>query len=197
MATLFWVSTTSANSTFRAARRRLSTARQSSVFGTFRPASNRPRTAAFVKAGVWALPTASVLQLPRVQRTTTLGARRPFACVLRVHRHNRKSVVDLPGYLRITHDFALATETPDLFRVNVTIENISGALIEDVRYTRTFDWDVEPDTYQDIVTVQGTGSTGTLLNSTNNGFNNSGPVRLPVHNRRRPGQHRSARLRPL
>lgn len=86
------------------------------------------------------------------------------------------SVVDLAsGGLRITHAFAPSTKTADLYEVDVTITNTSLATINDLRYTRTFDWDVEPDTFNEVVTIAGTGTTTTLLASSNNGFERSDP----------------------
>ena len=86
------------------------------------------------------------------------------------------SVADLSsGELQVTHSFALASETDDLFAVSVSIENTSGADIADLRYTRTFDWDIEPDTFDELVTHSGTQTTTSLLASIGNGFVNSDP----------------------
>ena len=60
------------------------------------------------------------------------------------------------GELEVTHFFAPSTETPDLYEVKVSITNTSGVDIADLRYTRTFDWDVEPDTFDEVVTISGT-----------------------------------------
>lgn len=86
------------------------------------------------------------------------------------------SVVELTsGELRITHHFAPAAETSDLYRVTVTIENISGVDIADLRYTRTFDWDVEPTTFDEFVTHAGVATTPSVLSAINNGFVDSNP----------------------
>lgn len=86
------------------------------------------------------------------------------------------SVVDMGGgALRVTHAFAPSSKTANLYEVDVTIVNTSGADITDLRYTRTFDWDVEPDTFNEVVTIVGTGTTTTLLASSNNGFEWSDP----------------------
>ncbi|TYO89898.1 hypothetical protein [Oceanicella actignis] len=82
---------------------------------------------------------------------------------------------DTTSLLRITHAFGPAAETSDLYRVNVTIENISGAAIDDLRYTRTFDWDIEPDPFNEVVTHAGVASTTTVLLAVDNGFVNSDP----------------------
>jgi type IV pilus assembly protein PilY1 len=59
--------------------------------------------------------------------------------------------------------------------VDVTIENTSGGTVQDVRYTRTMDWDVEPTAFSEFVTIQGTASTSTLLYSSDNGFLSADP----------------------
>lgn len=82
---------------------------------------------------------------------------------------------DTTSLLRITHAFGPAAETSDLYRVSVTIENISGAAIDDLRYTRTFDWDIEPDTYNEVVTHAGVASTPSVLLAVDNGFVDSDP----------------------
>ncbi|MCB1363902.1 MAG: hypothetical protein KDK02_07260 [Rhodobacteraceae bacterium] len=86
------------------------------------------------------------------------------------------TVTDLnSGGLRVTHAFAPSAATSSLYEVKVTITNTSAAAISDVRYTRTFDWDVEPNTYEDVVTIRGTATTSTLLYSGNDGFVDSDP----------------------
>tara|TARA_R110002020_G_scaffold130508_1_gene292026 strand:+ start:445 stop:1446 length:1002 start_codon:yes stop_codon:yes gene_type:complete len=85
------------------------------------------------------------------------------------------SVVEMGTSLRVTHSFGPAAETPNLYRVNVSIENISGVDINDLRYTRTFDWDIEPETFSELVTHAGVETTTALLYSNDNGFNNSNP----------------------
>jgi len=85
------------------------------------------------------------------------------------------SVVEMGTSLRITHTFAPATETPNLYQVNVSIENISGVDITDLRYTRTFDWDIEPDTFNELVTHAGVEATTSLLYSNDDGFADSDP----------------------
>lgn len=79
------------------------------------------------------------------------------------------------GELEVTHVFAPSSETDNLYEVKVSITNTSGADITDLRYTRTFDWDVEPDTFDEVVTISGTGTTSTLLSVVNNGFVDSDP----------------------
>lgn len=86
------------------------------------------------------------------------------------------SVVTVNGTgLRVTHSFAPAAETSNLYRVAVRIENTGATDIADLRYTRTFDWDVEPTAFSEYVTHKGTATTSALLASVNNGFVNSDP----------------------
>ncbi|WP_207099750.1 VPLPA-CTERM sorting domain-containing protein [Paracoccus shandongensis] len=87
------------------------------------------------------------------------------------------ATVDGTG-LRVTHTFTPAAETANLYRVSVKIENTGATDIADLRYTRTFDWDVEPTSFNEYVTHVGTGTTSTLLYSNNNGFENSNPFAL-------------------
>lgn len=90
-----------------------------------------------------------------------------------------KSVVtagDGSKMVRVTHDFAPAAETRNLYRVVVTIENIGTAAISDLRYTRTFDWDVEPTQFNEYVTIQGAAAATNLAAFSNNGFETSDPL---------------------
>lgn len=86
------------------------------------------------------------------------------------------SIVTLDGSdLRITHAYAPATETPNLYRVSVKIENTGATDIADLRYTRTFDWDVDPTPFSEYVTIQGVASTPSVLYANDDGFSNSDP----------------------
>lgn len=81
------------------------------------------------------------------------------------------SVVSVAGgALEVTHAYAPAAETPNLYRVTVTIKNTSGADIANLLYRRTFDWDVEPDTFDEFVTIGGTAGATAVLAAVNNGF---------------------------
>lgn len=85
------------------------------------------------------------------------------------------SVVDMGTSLRVTHAFAPTPETDDLYRVTVTIENISGAIIDDLRYRRVMDWDVEPTPFFEFVTIGGTAVATAVLFASNNGFESADP----------------------
>lgn len=86
------------------------------------------------------------------------------------------SVTTMGGLLQITHDFALAEETDNLFRVAVTIENISGSDIANLLYRRTFDWDTSPTPFNEFVTIGGTGDASAVLAANDNGFCSSNPL---------------------
>jgi type IV pilus assembly protein PilY1 len=86
------------------------------------------------------------------------------------------SVTSMGGLLQITHNFALAAETNDLYRVAVTIENISGADIASLLYRRTFDWDSSPTPFSEFVTIGGTAGASAVLAANDNGFCSSNPL---------------------
>jgi hypothetical protein len=86
--------------------------------------------------------------------------------------------------VRVTHEFSPASETENLYRVVVTIENIDSAAIEDLRYRRTFDWDVEPTAFDEFVTIQGTAAAADILKVTDNGIQTSDPLQPATKNER-------------
>jgi len=90
------------------------------------------------------------------------------------------SVVEVPDssaspVLRVTHDYHPSPDTPLLYEVTVTVENISGADMNSVLYRRVMDWDVGPTYFNEYVTIQGTGTTTKLIKSGNNGFETAEP----------------------
>ncbi|MGV8951339.1 MAG: VPLPA-CTERM sorting domain-containing protein [Cypionkella sp.] len=70
----------------------------------------------------------------------------------------------------VTHSFALATETPDLYRVHVTIANTGATDVASVTYRRSMDWDASPTPFNEYVTIAGTATTTLLAHSSNDGF---------------------------
>ncbi len=76
----------------------------------------------------------------------------------------------------VTHSFALAAETDDLYRVKVTIENKGTSGVTDVTYRRTMDWDTSPTPFNEYVTIQGTTTTTLLNRSSDNGFSSANPL---------------------
>jgi hypothetical protein len=85
------------------------------------------------------------------------------------------SVVTVGTTFRVTHDFR-PSATPNLYEAEVTIENISGADLTDVRYTRQMDWDTEPTTFSEYVTIQGTAAAANVLYADDNGFQIPDPL---------------------
>ncbi len=51
--------------------------------------------------------------------------------------------LNVAGDLHVTHTFA-ASATPNLYAVDITIKNNGNTDVADLRYTRMFDWNVEP-----------------------------------------------------
>jgi hypothetical protein len=86
-----------------------------------------------------------------------------------------QSVVSVGGQLKVTHSFALATETNNLYKVTVKIENTSGVDLSDLVYRRTFDWDTSPTPFNEYVTIGGTAGAANVTKATDNGFANSNP----------------------
>ncbi len=86
------------------------------------------------------------------------------------------------GELQVTHDFALSAESDNLYRVTVSIANTSGAMIEDLRYTRVMDWDVEPTTFSEYSTIAGTAAATAVLYANDDGFESANPFasRTPI-----------------
>ncbi|MEW9798704.1 PEP-CTERM sorting domain-containing protein [Alteromonas sp. CYL-A6] len=77
--------------------------------------------------------------------------------------------------MQITHAFALAAETDNLFRVLVTIENTSNTDIANLLYRRTFDWDTSPTPFDEYVTIGGTAAATAITAATDDGFCSSNP----------------------
>ena len=87
-----------------------------------------------------------------------------------------KDSLDKP-VLEVTHRFGPAANVPGaLFQALVTMTNISGNTLTDVRYNRTMDWDIHPTEFRERVTIKGTQTSAAsvnkpkVLNSGNNGF---------------------------
>jgi hypothetical protein len=92
------------------------------------------------------------------------------------------SVVTAGTTFRVTHDFR-PSATPNLFECEVTIENISGSDLTDVRYTRQMDWDAEPTPFSEFVTIQGTAAASAVLYADDNAFQSPDPLasRSPIN----------------
>jgi hypothetical protein len=91
------------------------------------------------------------------------------------------SMVEMAGIsgltVRQTYGASLAA---DVFQVQVTITNNSGAAVNDLVYRRAMDWDVPPTEFAEYVTHSGVASNlvsngGNVLYAGNNGFATSDP----------------------
>ncbi|NCC34066.1 MAG: hypothetical protein EOM24_18950, partial [Chloroflexia bacterium] len=86
-----------------------------------------------------------------------------------------ESVVRVGSTMRVTHSFFPSPLTPNLYQVDVTVQNISTAPI-DLLYRRVMDWDIQPNTFNEYVTIQGFGKTANLIATTNDGFASANPL---------------------
>ena len=91
---------------------------------------------------------------------------------------NAVSTVLLDNGLEVTHTYSSAAGG-SLFKVEVTLENTTGATMTDIRYERILDWDVPPDHFSDDFTtvfVPGVAPEGDVLHTSLNPFH----VPLPM-----------------
>ena len=66
----------------------------------------------------------------------------------------------------MTHAYSPST-SPNLYRVDVTIENISGGNVQ-LRYRRAMDWDVPPTAFNELVTLITGGATNVIFSNVMN-----------------------------
>ncbi|BDZ53560.1 hypothetical protein [Agromyces marinus] len=85
---------------------------------------------------------------------------------------------DAPVF-RVTHEYVPSSATPNLYQVNVTIENLSGAPIATVQYRRVMDWDIEPTAFSEFVTID-RGSASALFYTSDDGFASPNPLSGPA-----------------
>jgi hypothetical protein len=83
--------------------------------------------------------------------------------------------IEGPTSVRVTHEFKPAPETSNLYEVTVSIENLSGGAISDLRYRRVMDWDVPPTPFNEFVTIDGAAPPELLFSNTN-GFATANPL---------------------
>lgn len=83
------------------------------------------------------------------------------------------SVVRIGSELEVTHVYA-PSSTPNLYRVDVTITNLTGATLgtgdRPIRYERAMDWDIGPTEFDELVTIQGSAGAANVIGTNNNGF---------------------------
>ncbi len=89
-----------------------------------------------------------------------------------------ESTVEVGSVLRVTHAYLPSAATPFLYEVRVSITNISGAPIGDLRYRRVVDWDVSPTSFDEYVTID-SGSAVDLAFTSDNHFASANPLDPP------------------
>ena len=84
--------------------------------------------------------------------------------------------------LEVTHRYGPSAEAPEfLFQGLVTVTNISGTPLKDIRYRRVMDWDVPPTEFSEHVTHVGVAAsyasskTPKIFTAGNNGFQSADP----------------------
>jgi len=89
-----------------------------------------------------------------------------------------ESTVEVGSVLRVTHEYLPSTATPLLYEVRVTLTNISGGPIGDLRYRRVTDWDVSPTSFDEYVTID-SGAAIDLAFTSDNGLASANPLAPP------------------
>lgn len=79
---------------------------------------------------------------------------------------------------RVTHEYVPSPLTPNLYQVNVSIQNVTGETIAVVQYRRVMDWDIEPTEFDELVTLD-TGTAVAITFTSNDGFASSNPLDGP------------------
>ena len=86
------------------------------------------------------------------------------------------SVITAFGRLRVTHFYHTHPSTPFIYVADIKIENLSSSDVSDLRYTRVMDWDIQPDTFNEHVTIAGVGVAANLRYADDNGFDIPNPL---------------------
>ncbi len=84
-------------------------------------------------------------------------------------------VVSRDGIFQVTHEYS-PSSSKYLYNGKVTIQNLGAASINDLRYRRVMDWDIPPDVFNELVTIQGTASASAVRAATNGGFSDGNPL---------------------
>jgi hypothetical protein len=58
----------------------------------------------------------------------------------------------------VTHEYGPSGKTEQLFKVKVTIKNLTKKTFPQVIYRRAMDWDIDPAPFKELVTIKGTGT---------------------------------------
>lgn len=78
--------------------------------------------------------------------------------------------------LRVTHDYHPSL-TPNLYQVDVTIENIGATTVGDLRYRRVMDWDIAPATFYEWVEIH-VGTATDVIRAHTDGFHSANPLSI-------------------
>lgn len=93
-----------------------------------------------------------------------------------------QNVVMLANGLEVIHSYSSAAGGK-LFQIDISLRNTTAAVMTDVRYARTLDWDVEPGYFDDnYTTIYGgtpTGPGGSVLHTSTDPFWGANPLALP------------------
>ena len=81
-------------------------------------------------------------------------------------------------FAQVIHAYS-PSANPNLYQVDVSITNLGGVPIADLRYRRVMDWDVPPTEFSEFVTLQGWPATA-LVASSDDGFENPNPNSDPL-----------------
>jgi type IV pilus assembly protein PilY1 len=85
-------------------------------------------------------------------------------------------LTSLPG-LTVSQVYAPSVAAPlALFEDKVTITNLTGAPITELRYVRVMDWDIPTTEFSEFVTIKGTATTFLLEKSHDDGFETPNPL---------------------
>jgi hypothetical protein len=83
------------------------------------------------------------------------------------------SVVHIGSSLEVRHVYT-PSSSPNLYRVDVTITNLTGATLgagdRPIQYQRVMDWDIGPTEFDEFVTIQGSVGAANVLGTNSNGF---------------------------
>jgi len=72
-------------------------------------------------------------------------------------------------FVKVRHDFHISSE-PELYEVQVVIENPTNKYYPSVEYRRTFDWDIDPSPFNEFVTHSGAEKCPAVTFAVDNGF---------------------------
>ena len=81
--------------------------------------------------------------------------------------------------MKVTHQFEPFTGSPNLYKVDVAVENLTGEPIKDLLYRRVMDWDIEPTAFSEYATIDGDSDSEFLRFTSDDGFAGADPLSGP------------------